>query len=125
MQNRFLITPWPALIWTGLIFFLLTIKTGTMESVPLFGIRNIDKLVHVALFGIFVWLWCNYFLKDGASKLTFFLVILSGIAYGTGMEFYQDHFTTREFELADIIADAAGAITGAAYFGIKNKPLWK
>ena len=125
MQNRFLITPWPALIWTGLIFFLLTIKTGTMESVPLFGIRNIDKLVHVVLFGIFVWLWCNYFLKDGASKLIFFLIILSGIAYGAGMEFYQDHFTTREFELADIIADAAGVITGAVYFGIKNKPLWK
>ena len=97
-----------------------------MESVPLMGIRNIDKLVHVALFGIFVWLWCSYFIRDeAASKILFFFIILAGIIYGTGMEFYQDRFTTREFELGDIIADAAGAILGAVYFGIKNKPLWK
>jgi VanZ family protein len=126
MQNRFLTTPWPALIWTGLIFFLLTIKTGTMESVPLLGIRNIDKLVHVALFAVFVWLWCSYLLKPKtSSKRIFFAMILVGIAYGAGMEFYQDHFTTREFELADIFADAAGAVIGAVYFWIKNKPLWK
>ena len=126
MQKRFLRTPWPALLWTGLIFFLLTIQTGTMESVPLMGIRNIDKLVHVLLFAIFVWLWCNYVLRnESASKTVFLIIVLAGVAYGAGMEFYQDRFTTREFELGDILADAAGAFTGAVYFWQKNKPLWK
>jgi VanZ family protein len=97
-----------------------------MESVPLLGIRNIDKLVHAFLFGIFVWLWCKFFLSKGASsKLIFASIIFAGIVYGAGMEFYQDYFTTREFELADIIADTIGAIIGAVYFGVKNKPLWK
>jgi VanZ family protein len=97
-----------------------------MESVPLMGIRNIDKLVHVFLFGIFVWLWCNFLLKKGSSSGSVFLfIVIAGIAYGTGMEFYQDRFTTREFELADIFADAVGAIVGAFYFWQKNKPLWK
>jgi VanZ family protein len=97
-----------------------------MESVPLMGIRNIDKLVHVVLFGIFVWLWCNFLLKKGTSSRSVFLaIVITGIAYGTGMEFYQDRFTTREFELADIIADGVGAVAGALYFWKKNKPLWK
>jgi VanZ family protein len=121
MYKKFLLTLWPSLIWTGLIFILLTINTGTMESVPLFGIKNLDKLVHILLFAIFVWLWCNYLEgKKGFSQNKFLAVILAGIAYGIGMEFYQDRFTTREFEFADILADIAGAALGAVYFGIKK-----
>ena len=121
MFKKFLLTPWPSLIWTGLIFFLLTIHTGTMESVPLLGIRNLDKLVHIFLFAMFVWLWCSYFEgKKSFSRNIFLVVILAGILYGIGMEFYQDRFTTREFELADIFADIAGAALGAVYFGIKK-----
>jgi VanZ family protein len=121
MFKKFLQTPWPSLIWTGLIFFLLTVNTGTMESVPLFGIPNLDKLVHIFLFAMFVWLWCSYFEGKKNFGTIFFLVIIGvGILYGIGMEFYQDRFTTREFELADIFADIAGAALGAVYFGIKK-----
>lgn len=121
MLKNLLTKPWPALIWTGLIFFLLTIPTGTMESVPLLGIPNLDKLVHVILFGVFVWLWCKYLVRENKPVIIFFIA-LAAIIYGVGMEFYQDRFTTRAFELADIFADAVGAITGAIYFGKKISP---
>jgi VanZ family protein len=113
MFKKSLQTPWPTLIWTGLIFFLLTIHTGTMESVPLFGIRNLDKFVHLFLFGVLVWLPCHYF--SGKKKLTaglFLAILLAGVGYGVGMEFYQDRFTTRAFEFGDILADIAGVAAG-------------
>lgn len=126
MLNRFLTKPWGSLIWTVLIFFLLTINTGSIESVPLLGIKHLDKLVHIFLFGTLYILWALFL--DAKMKIT--LPVLLGLfiavsGYGIGMEFYQDLFTTREFELADIFADAAGALLGGLYIGAKNKPLWK
>lgn len=118
--------PWPSLIWTALIFFLLTIKTDNIQSVPLLGIKNLDKLVHVILFGVLLLLWAKFLTgkrKMDASLLA--LLFLAVVAYGIGMEFYQDHFTTRAFELADIYADTTGAALAAVYIGAKNKPLWK
>lgn len=126
MLNRLLTKPWGSLIWTVLIFFLLTINTGSIESVPLLGIKHLDKLVHIFLFGTLYILWALFL--DAKMKIT--LPVLLGLfiavsGYGIGMEFYQDLFTTREFELADIFADAAGALLGGLYIGAKNKPLWK
>ncbi len=126
MLNRLLTKPWGSLIWTVLIFFLLTINTGSIESVPLLGIKHLDKLVHIFLFGTQYILWALFL--DAKMKIT--LPVLLGLfiavsGYGIGMEFYQDLFTTREFELADIFADAAGALLGGLYIGAKNKPLWK
>lgn len=115
MLKKILTKPWPSLIWTGMIFFLLTIPTGTMESVPLLGIPNLDKIVHVILFGVFVWLWCAYLSKNN-KPLVIFLVALAAAFYGVGMEFYQDRFTTRAFELADIVADIVGAALGGLAF---------
>ena len=97
--------------WTVFIFILLTINTGSMESVPLLGIKNLDKLVHIGLFGILAYLWiCRYHHK---GKHAWIWVLLLCSAYGLGMEFYQEYFTTREFELNDIFADSFGAAIGA------------
>lgn len=126
MLNGLLRKPWAPLIWTGLIFFLLTIKTDSIQSVPLFGIKHLDKLVHIFLFGVLYYLWAGFL--ERKTKMN--LLLISGLfmaasAYGIGMEFYQDHFTTRAFEMADIYADTAGAALAAVYTGAKNKPLWK
>ena len=111
MISRLLRSAWPSLAWTVLIFILLTINTGSIESVPLMGIKNLDKLVHMFLFGVLAFLWvCRY---QGSGKYSWIWVLVLSAAYGMGMEFYQEHFTTREFELNDILADAAGAALGS------------
>jgi VanZ family protein len=118
--------PWPSLIWTALIFFLLTVKTDNIQSVPLLGIKNLDKLVHVFLFGMLFLLWAKFLArKTNMGAFRRGGLFLAVVAYGIGMEFYQDHFTTRAFELADIYADTAGAALAAVFIGAKNKPLWK
>lgn len=111
MISRVLRSAWPSLVWTALIFILLTINTGSMESVPLMGIKNLDKVVHMILFAILAYLWVCRFYETGDQTWIWVLVLCS--AYGIGMEFYQQYFTTREFELNDIFADAVGAVIGS------------
>ena len=124
MLNGLLRKPWAPLIWTGLIFFLLTVKTDSIQSVPLLGIKHLDKLVHVFLFAVLYLLWAEFLgSKTGTNFILLLGLFLAVSAYGIGMEFYQDYFTTRAFELADIYADAAGAVLAAMYVGAKNKPL--
>jgi VanZ family protein len=107
---------WPALIWTSLIFVLLTIRLGALESVPMLGIPNLDKVVHAFLFGILVFLWWRYLYgsRENEPALTILIVIfILASGFGIGMEFYQKYFTSREFELGDIYADATGAAISA------------
>jgi VanZ family protein len=111
MISRVLRSAWPSLAWTALIFFLLTINTGSIESVPFMGIKNLDKLAHMVLFFVLAYLWvCRLY---GSGDNTWIWVLALCSAYGMGMEFYQEYFTTREFELNDIIADVVGASLGS------------
>ena len=111
MIKRLLKSGWPSIAWTLLIFLLLTVDTGSMESTPLFGIRNLDKLVHIFLFGFLTFLWvCRL---DNGKVGTWIWVFIAASAYGIGMEFYQEYFTSREFELNDIFADIAGSLAGS------------
>lgn len=110
MIRRFLLTPWPLWLWTLLIFFLLSVDTGSMEHVPMFGIRDLDKLVHFFLFGTMAFLWV--YRTRNANSYTLALIFLVVAIYGTGMEFFQEHFTSREFEWKDVYADTLGAVAG-------------
>ena len=110
MIHRLLKSRWPSLLWTIIIFLLLTIDTGSMESVPLFGIKNLDKIVHIFLFAALAFLWI-YRLDNGKTPTWIWILLLTS-AFGIGMEFYQEYFTTREFELNDIYADITGAVIG-------------
>jgi|SRR6187455_640625 hypothetical protein len=111
MINRLLRSRWPSLIWTVMIFFLLTINTGSMESMPLFGIKNLDKVVHICLFAALAFLWF-YRLNKGQGKIWLWIPVLTSL-YGIGMEYYQEYFTSREFELNDIYADITGVVIGS------------
>ena len=82
-----------------------------MESTPLFGIRNLDKFVHIFLFGMLAFLWIFRF--DKGERTTWIWIFILSCAYGIGMEFYQEYFTSREFELNDIYADMAGSLFGS------------
>lgn len=111
MIKRFLLTPWPLLLWTVMIFFLLTINTGSMESAP--KIKHFDKLVHFILFAVMAWLWVYANPQKRTKTLLFIFICVA--AYGAGMEWVQENFTSREFDWKDIYADAAGAAAGVIW----------
>ena len=108
MIKRFLLTPWPLLLWTVMIFFLLTINTGSMESAP--KIKHLDKLVHFILFAVMAFLWIYPGKQKATIKLLFIFICVA--SYGAGMEWVQENFTSGEFDWKDIYADTAGAAAG-------------
>ena len=120
MKFPILNTRWPAVIWTILIFVLLTIRVAPVEKGSFLNIPHLDKVVHVFLFGILVFLWSRRYLpgknSDAFNKLIIKVFVLSCL-YGIGMEFYQKYFTERNFDLGDIVADVTGS--AIAYLGLR------
>jgi VanZ family protein len=107
--------PWTAVIWTVVIFLLMIIPKGKIPNQGLFGITHLDKLVHVILFGVFVWTWFHTLYKPATSAPRRLAWQLFGLAflYGTGMEFVQHYWTDRDFDNWDIVSDTIGALAAA------------
>jgi VanZ family protein len=105
----------PGLLWTGLIFYLLSMDTSGAEKFSLLKAYGIDKLIHFALFGILAYLWATYFLSPETKhpNLILWLIIILSSTYGMGMEYYQEFFTNRSFSYWDGLADAIGSVAGA------------
>ncbi len=98
---------WPALLWTGLIFILLVIPSEGIPHGGMLGLPHVDKMAHVFLFGVFVWLWSRTGEGELRQPVSRYFLISTG--YGILMEFIQAGFTNRAFELLDILADLSGA----------------
>ncbi|MGN6438136.1 MAG: VanZ family protein [Agriterribacter sp.] len=129
MIVKLLRTIWPAIIWSAIIFLLLSIPGSDLPEGP--SIPHIDKIVHVFIFWLHVYLWNVYLaarLKNGNRLWIFFLTFLLTCIYGIAMEYYQKYFVpNRGFETDDMIADAMGAFAGWLVSGwrlsAKAKPL--
>jgi VanZ family protein len=110
------------ILWTLVIGILCCLPGSMLPDEGGFRIPQFDKVVHIGMFGGFVFLWSLYFSNKIADnrrllRLFFLLFILSN-AYGIGMEFMQKCCVPmRDYDEADIIADMIGA--GLAY-GFSN-----
>jgi hypothetical protein len=121
-MNRLLGKSLLAIAWTILIQILLCLPGSALPKGGVFEIPQLDKIVHVTLFGGATFLWCYYYYIKGrpASKLKiiFFIVYLLVTANGIILEFIQrDYIPNRSFDLADIIADMSAA---SIAYGICN-----
>ena len=114
-----------------LVFVLLSMPGNTFSNHPSWlNIYQIDKLIHLCLFGS---LALSFFVRfEGANSLflksirakAFALIFC--ILYGIGMEYYQKYFVpSRSFEVKDMLADALGAILALPFFEIVRKRYFK
>lgn len=126
--SKYLITKWPAIIWSVIVFILLVLPPLSIAKETQLPITHFDKLIHFLLFGILVFLWGSYLkTKNQLSKkfiLLLFIVFLVATGYGILMEFVQLK-VGRDFDVWDMLADAVGSFTAWLYFVIKNRPRWK
>lgn len=104
------------LFWTVFTLALLILPGSAIPGNGLFGIKNIDKLAHIILFGGFVLFWAifswNRKKSEKSWNYTLFTITLISIAIGIIMEFVQrDFIPNRSFDIGDIWADAAGSTT--------------
>ncbi|HLP37393.1 VanZ family protein [Lacibacter sp.] len=113
--RKYLNTKWPAIFWSVIIFLLLVMPPININQEKPLEFSGIDKAIHFLLFGIMVWLWGYYqktisaTRKNLVSQLLRITVIV--MIYGIVMEYVQD-WVGRDFDVWDMVADAAGAITG-------------
>lgn len=122
-----LIQPVWAIAWTIAIQVLLCLPGSTIPSGGMFDIPQLDKIVHVFLFGGFTGIWCYYFylkgINSGKLKWIFFGVYLFAAVNGIILEFIQrDYIPNRSFDQGDIIADV---ISSSIAYGICNIRLIK
>lgn len=115
------------LAWTLFMETLFFLPGSSLPDEGAFNIPNLDKIVHIFLFGAFVSLWCYYFYRKGKSpgrlKWIFFGVYFLALFNGIAVEYIQFYYIPgRSFDKGDIIADMTGA--GLAY-GICNIKLLK
>lgn len=113
--RKYLNTKWPAIFWSVIIFLLLVMPPININQEKPLEFSGIDKAIHFLLFGIMVWLW-GYYQKTISStrknlvphllRITVIVII-----YGIVMEYVQD-WVGRDFDVWDMMADTAGAITG-------------
>jgi VanZ family protein len=106
-----------ALLWAGAIWWV----SSQPDPFPFVstGLFAHDKLLHLvayALLGAFVrGALAGTRLRPGAALL---LAVLAGTAYGATDEWHQSHVPNRSPEAGDLVADALGAVVGAACAGL-------
>lgn len=98
---------WLAWFWTILILVACTWPGKDIPSAPVVGF---DKFVHSSLFVGWATLWLLVYPRKSTT------VILLGMAYGLGLEFYQQLLPfDRTFDWWDAVADAAGVLIGYGF----------
>ncbi|HTN07865.1 VanZ family protein [Agriterribacter sp.] len=113
MKKNLLHAIWPAIVWSVIIFILLTIPGQDFPAGP--KIPFLDKVIHVFLFGVQVFLWCRFIdrIKTPHVLWIFLLIFLISCIYGIVMEYVQLYWiANRGFETGDILADITGSMAG-------------
>lgn len=125
--QQYLSTKWPAIIWSVIIFLLLVMPPINFNNEKPLAFSGIDKAIHFFLFGIMVWLW-GYYQLQLISAGNFFLrklvtIVIIATLYGIAMEYVQG-WVGRDFDVWDMVADAAGAVSAGSWLFIQKRRPW-
>lgn len=118
--QQYLSTKWPAILWSVIVFILLIIPPLAIGDEKKIEIVNLDKIIHFFLFGIIAGLWTYYIKQKQSSFLQYLLILVCTIVYGITTEYVQD-WVGRDFDVWDMVADAAGAIIVASWIWYKKE----
>ena len=106
---RFISTnQWLAWFWS---FLILVACTWPGKDIPTAPVAGFDKIVHAGLFTVWITLWLLAYPNKSAL-----ILVLSGMAYGLGLEFYQQILPfDRTFDWWDAAADSVGVLLGFTF----------
>mgnify|MGYP006193556259 FL=1 len=125
--QQYLSTKWPAIIWSVIIFLLLVMPPINLSNKEPLTFSGLDKAIHFFLFGMMVWLWGYYQLQFISSGKLFFrklvTIVIVATLYGIAMEYVQG-WVGRDFDVWDMVADAAGAIAAGSWLFIQKRRPW-
>jgi VanZ family protein len=107
----------PGIVWLILIYILLTIPGTDLPQSGFLDNIHFDKVVHIGLFAVLVFLFSLPFKTNmGSNKNVFVFISFAAFTYGTLMEYVQKYWVdNRTFDVSDIIADGLGCLVGYLY----------
>lgn len=119
--------PWlPAFLWL-LIVTGASVTPGV--SLPKFNLFSVDKLGHLAAYGVLSWLLLWGYARSAGRRAGWkegLVVFAFSSAYGIFIEYVQGAFIPgRFYEVDDMIANAAGAAIAWGLTRIRRLPLPK
>ncbi len=106
-----------SILWAVFILILSLVSNKSLPEVSLWEWVSMDKLAHVFMYGLLVFLlttglkrqYSNEWLRFYAKSVAFWL----GMFYGLLLEIMQLIISLdRSFELADIMANSVGCVLG-------------
>jgi len=101
----------PAILWTLFIASSCLLPASSFKEFS-FDLFELDKLVHLILYFVFVLLWAISSKTDFSKKQTLILAAVS-IAFGIVIEILQSTMGLgRAYDIDDIIANTIGCILG-------------
>lgn len=111
----------PGIVWGLIIIIILGLPGDDLADISFLNIPYFDKIVHVFLFLVFVFLLAYGFAKQNRFNILHhkFLLfsLLTGVIYGGLTEILQEVvFTERTSDFFDFIADVTGCLTGLIFF---------
>lgn len=111
----------PGIVWGLIILILLGLPDDDFPDTSFLNIPYFDKIVHIFLFLVFVFLLAYGFAKQNRFNILhrkfLLLSLLTGVIYGGLTEIFQEViFTERTSDFFDFIADIAGCLTGLIFF---------
>ncbi len=98
--------------WMVAIFF----GSGQEKLPSPSGIPGFDKLAHFGAYGLLATLWARVFTQPGRPWRTALIALAVASIYGISDEFHQSFTPGRSVEVADWVADTAGAALAVAVY---------
>ncbi len=103
------------IVWTLITIGLLCLPGKVIPGLGLFGIKHLDKLAHIVLFGGFVFLWGLYSWQRKKRRFDWLFALggitILSITLGIAMEYVQVNFIqNRSFDIWDIWADVVDSV---------------
>lgn len=117
----------PPAFATLIILLLCGIPGNQFPRFNLWLLLEFDKLAHIGMFAVYGWLWSIALARyTGRPRPAMLQGLAISALFGVFVEVMQWLiFVRRSAEWADIIADAIGALAGAALFYLVYSPVWK
>ena len=101
-------------VMVGLAILVLSLLPGGPGGFTFLGIPHFDKVGHFGMYGIWGYLLALSMKKPGEPHPPFLRPVLIGAGVGILLEFGQRWMHQgRSFEVADMLANALGALIGA------------
>ena len=99
----------PPLLWAAFILILTSIPGSHLPVLPL---RNIDKFVHLSIYGVLGWLTARAWSNGSRIPATALAVVVLLSCFGALDEWHQQFIPLRSTDLLDWSADTIGATIG-------------